>query len=67
MGILDKVLRIALVVLIAILYFTNGISGTAAILLFIAAGVLLLTSFVGFCPIYHILGISTKKKKNPNL
>ena len=67
MGIFDKVLRISAAGFIAFLYFTNDISGTAEILLFIAAAVLLLTSLVGFCPIYHILGISTKKRKNPNL
>lgn len=63
MGMLDKIFRIALVLLIAILYFTNVISGTLSIILFIVSAVFILTSLIGFCPIYHFLGISTKNKK----
>lgn len=63
MGTADRFLRIAVVVLIAILYFTNVISGTLVIILSIIAVVFLLTSFIGFCLIYHFLGISTKEKE----
>lgn len=62
MGTLDRIIRISLVVLIAILYFTNVISGTWAIILGILAVVFLLTSLVGFCPLYLPFGISTKKE-----
>ncbi|MCK5339268.1 MAG: DUF2892 domain-containing protein [Bacteroidales bacterium] len=34
-------------------------SGTAAIVLGIIAGVFLLTSFVGFCGLYSLLGFTT--------
>lgn len=61
MGITDKYIRISAAVLIAILYFSNIISGTLAIVLSIIAFVFILTSFISFCPIYHFLGISTKK------
>jgi O-antigen/teichoic acid export membrane protein len=62
MGTIDRVIRLAVVVLIAILYFTNVISGTWAIILGIVAVIFLLTSLVGTCPLYMPFGISTKKK-----
>jgi len=59
MGKTDKTVRIILAVLIAILYFTNVISGTLGIILLIFAGVFVLTSLVSFCPLYAPLGINT--------
>ncbi len=62
MGTLDRIIRVALVVLVAVLYFTGVISGTLAIILGILAAVFLLTSLIGVCPLYMPFGISTKKK-----
>lgn len=64
MGSMDKGIRILLAVLIAILYFTNQITGVAAIVLGIFAVVFLLTSFVGFCPLYVPFKLSTLKKSD---
>jgi Na+(H+)/acetate symporter ActP len=61
-GITDKVVRILLAVIIAALYLANQISGTAAVILLILAGVFILTSFLGFCPLYWPFGFSTRKK-----
>jgi len=63
MGTTDKVIRIGIAVVIAVLYFTNVISGTWAILLGILALVFLLTSFFSFCPLYFPFGINTFKNK----
>lgn len=63
MGSADKIIRIALATLVAILYFTNVINGTVAIVLGILAGIFVLTSFISFCPLYLPFGISTFKKK----
>jgi hypothetical protein len=63
MGTTDKVIRIGIAVVIAVLYFTNVISGTWAILLGILALVFLLTSFFSFCPLYFPFGIKTFKNK----
>lgn len=63
MGAIDKTIRILVAVIIAILYFTNIISGVAAIILLIFAGIFILTSFISFCPLYLPFGISTTKKK----
>ncbi|MBL0309612.1 MAG: DUF2892 domain-containing protein [Bacteroidetes bacterium] len=64
-GVADKIIRILLAAGIAVLYFTNQISGTLALILAVVAVVLLATSFINFCPIYFALGISTNKNKKP--
>jgi len=63
MGTADKVVRIAIAATIAILYFTNQLSGTGAIILMVLAVVFVLTSFISFCPLYLPFGISTRGKK----
>jgi hypothetical protein len=60
-GQIDRIIRVALAVLVAVLYFTGVISGTWAILLGILAVILLVTGLVGTCPLYMLLGTSTKK------
>jgi len=62
LGMADKVVRILMAVAIGILYFTNVITGTTAIVLLIVAIILVLTSLISFCPIYYLLGIKTRKK-----
>jgi Protein of unknown function (DUF2892) len=62
-GTIDKVVRILIAVAVAVLYFTHIISGTLGIVLLILAGVLVLTSLVGICPIYLPFGLSTLKKE----
>jgi len=62
MGMVDRTVRTILAVLIAILYFTNQITGVAAIVLGIFAVVFLLTSFISFCPLYFPFKLSTMKK-----
>lgn len=62
MGSVDRIIRIILAVVVAVLYFTNQISGTAAIILGILAIIFLLTSLVGFCPLYVPFKLSTRKK-----
>ena len=61
MGTIDKVIRILIAVVISVLFFTNMISGTLAIILLIVAGIFILTSFISFCPLYYPFGISTHK------
>lgn len=62
MGTIDKIVRLIVVALIVILYFTHQITGVAAIVLGAFAVVFLLTSIVSFCPLYLPFGISTSKK-----
>ena len=63
MGNADKTVRILIAIVIAILYFTNVISGTLGLVLLILAAVFVLTSLISFCPLYAPLGISTCKVK----
>ena len=58
-GTLDRVVRVALAVLLSILYFTGTVTGTAGIVLLIIGGVLLVTAVVGTCGLYALFGIST--------
>jgi len=62
MGTLDRAIRTLIAIAIAVLYFTDRISGTVALVLGVLAVVFLLTSFVAWCPIYSPLGISTRKR-----
>ena len=61
MGSFDRVLRTIVAVVIVVLYLTNQISGVAAIILGLFALIFLLTSLVGFCPLYLPFKFSTKK------
>ncbi|GAB5550100.1 MAG: hypothetical protein SangKO_098600 [Sandaracinaceae bacterium] len=63
MGSLDRGLRAALAVLVAVLYFTGVINGTVAIILGVLALVFLATSFVGTCPLYLPFGLSTRRAR----
>ncbi|MEO8763470.1 MAG: DUF2892 domain-containing protein [Ginsengibacter sp.] len=62
MGTIDKAVRILAAVVIAVLCFTNVISGTSAIILLTIAGIFIFTSLLSFCPMYKLAGISTCKK-----
>lgn len=62
MGAADRTIRISAAVLILILYIAGVISGTAAIVLLIVAGIFILTSFMRFCPLYLPFGISTRRR-----
>lgn len=61
---LDRVIRVILAAVIAVLYFTGVITGTWAIVLGILGAILLITGLVGFCPLYKLLGISTKRQSS---
>lgn len=59
----DKTIRIVFALVIAVLYFTNVISGTTAIVLGVLAIVFVLTSLVSVCPLYLPFGINTSRGK----
>ena len=63
MGTVDKVIRVLVAVIILVLYFTHVVSGTLAVILLILAGIFILTSLLGFCPLYLPFGLSTRKKE----
>jgi hypothetical protein len=63
MGTIDKVIRILVAVVVVVLYFTHVISGTLAIILLILSAIFVVTSLIGFCPLYLPFGLSTRKKE----
>lgn len=59
MGTTDRIIRVLLAAVFAILYFTNTVTGTLGLILLILGGVFLLTSIVSFCPLYTLIGLNT--------
>jgi hypothetical protein len=59
MGNADRIIRVIIAAIIGILYFTNIISGTLAIVLLALSVVFILTSIIRFCPLYTIFGLKT--------
>jgi hypothetical protein len=64
MGNTDRIIRITVAAIIGLLYFTNIISGTLAIVLLIVSAIFIFTSIISFCPLYKILGKKTCAIKN---
>ncbi len=62
MGTTDRIVRLILVALVAVLYFTGTISGTLALILGILAFIFLLTSIFAVCPLYMLFNLSTLKQ-----
>ena len=59
MGNTDRIIRFLLAAVVAVLYFTNIITGTLGIVLLVLAGVFVITSLVSFCPLYALVGLNT--------
>ena len=62
MGSTDRIVRIIIAVILAALYLMGTVSGTLGIIFLIVAVVFLLTSLLGWCPLYLPFGLSTKKQ-----
>lgn len=63
MGTVDRIIRLIVVAIIAILYFNGQLSGAVAIILGIVAVAFLVTSLISWCPTYVLFGISTRKAR----
>jgi hypothetical protein len=63
MGSTDKIIRIAIAAVIALLFYLDVISGTLGVVLLIFAGVFVLTSLISYCPLYPVFKMDTSKKK----
>ncbi len=61
LGNMDRGLRLLFAVTIAVLYFTNQLSGAVAITLGLFAVIFVATAVIGFCPLYLPLKLSSKK------
>lgn len=63
MGKTDTRMRVIAAFIVLMLFFFELISGTLAIILVSVAVVLLITSLLSYCPLYAILGLSTKRNR----
>ena len=59
MGTIDRIIRTLLAIAVIILYLAGSITGIAAIILGIFALIFLITSAIGYCPLYAPFKIST--------
>ena len=62
-GTTDRVIRVVLAVVAAIVGFAVGAGSVLGIILLVVAAVLLVTAAVGFCPLYPLLGLNTCPRK----
>ncbi|MDO4879756.1 MAG: DUF2892 domain-containing protein [Capnocytophaga sp.] len=68
-GKIDKLIRLSIVIIIAILGINGIISGWVASVLGAVSIIFLVTSLINFCPLYALFGINSCKfdpKKNNN-
>lgn len=61
MGTTDRVVRFLIALGLAVLYFTDTVSGITAVAFGIVAVLFSLTSLVGWCPAYVPFHFSTRK------
>ena len=63
MGSVDRIIRVVIAIIFALLYFSGTVTGTLGMVLLILGTVFVLTSLVSFCPLYTLVGINTCPKK----
>lgn len=61
MGNADRIIRTIIAVIFGILIATGKISGLWSVLLGVFAIILILTSAIGWCPLYKPFGFTTKR------
>ncbi|WP_335966161.1 DUF2892 domain-containing protein [Galbibacter sp. PAP.153] len=64
MGQKDKLVRVVIAFIIAVLFYYQIISGFIGVALLLFAIAILLTSLFRFSPLYKIIGIDTNKSNN---
>ncbi len=63
MGGTDRIIRILLAIAVALLIYFEVLQGVLAYVLLTIAALFVLTSLVGFCPVYGLFGINSNKVK----
>ena len=58
----DRIIRVVIAIAAVVGAFAVGASTVLGIILFLVAAIMLVTAAVGFCPLYRLFGLSTKKK-----
>lgn len=63
MGIVDRIIRVLIAAGIGYFYFTGKLDGPVGTGLLVLSVIFVLTGLVGFCPLYRLVGLSTRKTK----
>jgi hypothetical protein len=61
MGTIDRLARLALAAVIAVLYLAGQLTGWAAFILGAVAAILVVTAAIGWCPLYVPFHVSTRR------
>jgi hypothetical protein len=59
MGAADKIIRVLVALVVAVLIYTNVLTGTWALVAGIVSLVFVATSLFSFCPLYILFGMNT--------
>lgn len=62
MGSADRLIRLAVTVVLGGLYFSGAVTGILGIIVLVLGIIMLITSMAGYCPLYAPFGISTCRK-----
>lgn len=60
MHVIDRIVRVLLAITVGVLYLADMISGAAALILLVFAVIFIITSAIGFCPLYLALPFTKK-------
>jgi hypothetical protein len=59
MGNVDKIVRLILAAVLGYLFFSGAVAGVLGYVLVALGAIFIVTSFISFCPLYAIVGLST--------
>lgn len=65
MGKIDSGIRLTIAAVLFVLFLTKTVSGTIGYIDLGLAVLFTITSFVGFCPLYRIVGVKTCPNSRP--
>ena len=63
MGKVDRLIRTIVAVVLIGLLIGGQVTGSLAILAGVVAAIFVVTSMIGFCPLYRLLGLSTRGRQ----
>lgn len=66
MGGMDKIIRLIIAAIIIVLFFMDVLTGIPGIVFLVIAGIFIVTSIFGVCPLYLPFGLTTCPKEEPS-
>ena len=59
LGSVDRGIRILIAAILLVLYFSGIVTGTLGMVGLAVSAIFVVTSMVGFCPLYSLIGVNT--------